>query len=514
MRRILIITAAVVAALAIVGGFLLFRGGGEMSALAQLDAAIAPYDGLYAGASYDAATDRLVIDGLMLRNYAVDADAEPLDLIEIGHIEVTGIARRALSDVLRSNQEQDILGQLDASDLSFTEEGQIIRIARLSMSNVTIVPPEGIERSAEGEGEGEGEISRVQMAARAGLSLRAGRIEITGFASPDEGMTGMRFDSLVLMDVSEGTIGSLTAGGLALWDQGQVGTVGDTINLAAEAIMLADMNAQTPLRRLARGDGVSFDRQSDIPTYLSFQAEGVVIEEEEGDPLVISSFRIQNDEYVGAMATDTLFSVDGLRVPLRSGFIDQTQTQALRDLGYDELVFGLLYRSEFDPASGAFELADLSVGIEDMGEFTMRLSISDIPFTEGMTDQTTDALLADGFVTSVLERARMGAGALSFRNQGLIERLIQQGAARTELSTEDYMAEVMAELQARRLEAASAPLATQSFDALINFLEDPRVISVTVAPDAPVPFSQMVVAMQINPILLVEMLNLQVRVGE
>ena len=54
----------------------------------------------------------------------------------------------------------------------------------------------------------------------------------------------------------------------------------------------------------------------------------------------------------------------------------------------------------------------------------------------------------------------------------------------------------------------------QTIDALIAFLQDPTSITVTITPDEAVPLHQLIVVTQINPVVLVELLNLEVTAGD
>ena len=509
MNRNVIIAGSITAVL-VVAAVILFivRNGGEMTALAQLDATIAAYSGSYEDASYDAAGDRLVVDGLVLHNYAVDADAEPLDLVEIGHLEVVGLARRNLANVFNGDDRQKILSQLNATDLTFTEAGQAIHLERLNLDNLVVVP---LEQEIPLIG---GSITRSQAVAQVLLTLHAGRAEILGFASPELGPTGIRMDHLTVTDVTAGEVANLSLDGFRLWDHGQVGTVGDRLDLSGEHLEVSAIDLRRPLQRMLANERVNFERQSDLPIFSTVDVDNIRVEEEGGAAISIGSMMLRNDDYIGAMPTATTFAMEDFLIPLTSQLLEPAQVQAITNLGYEELIFNLAYRSDFDPTTGSFEITGLTLGVEEMAELSLRFALSDVPFTEEMTEMTAEALLESGYVTQVLENAKMGRGELRFRDHGMMQRAIDQASAEQGQNPEEFLASVLIELDGQRQAMASSPEAVQAIDALSSFLSNPGQIALILNPEAPVPFSQVVVATQINPVLLVEMFNLEVAASE
>jgi len=507
MQRNLIIAGVVAIAIIVlgVGAYLTLLSNGDDFALARLDRLVRDQNGEYQNATYDVAEDRLVVEGLILRDFAAAPDAEPLDLIAVGHLDVIGLARFSLRDVLFSGRAQRIFERLAASDIALTESGQTIRIASVAMEDVSFV---------EGNLDREENLTRSQVLGRALLQLDAAEIHVSGFESPAEGPTGMQLSDLRITGVHGGAVDTVTAQGLRLWDQGQIGTVGDTVRLQSAGITLSGLDARVPLTRLAAGAGIEFDRQSDIPIYQSFSLNDLIVEHEGGQPLTVGSLQVENGAYEGPMPTQSTWSLSALRVPFDGTFVDPQEVAVLRDLGYEDLVFNFRYGFEFDLASQDFDLSDVSVGIEDVMDMEMQLHIRNVPFTEDMIDSTADALLSEGFATAVLEQAAVQGGRLSITDRGVFERVVNLNAGRAGIPTEEYLQTSIEELEAKRIEVASSEPAVQTIDALILFLQDPTSITVTISPDEAVPLHQLIVVSQINPMVLVELLNLEVSAGD
>jgi len=118
--------------------------------------------------------------------------------------------------------------------------------------------------------------------------------------------------------------------------------------------------------------------------------------------------------------------------------------------------------------------------------------------------------LQDDFITALLEQAALEAGTLSFTDFGLYDRLVVSNAGQAGQTREEYVQTAIEGLRARRAEVASSETAVQTIDALITFFETPGTLTMTIAPDDPVPVQQLVLATQINPLILVELLKLQV----
>jgi len=507
MQRNLIIggVAALVVAFLAFGAYFGLRAGSGDMALAQVDRIVNAHDGEYESASYDTDEDRLIIDGLVLRNYLTDPEAEPLDLVEIDHLDVSGLARFNLRDVLSGGRTQNVFSVLTATGITLTEGGQVINVERFTARDVALVSTDAFDGADDGV-----QLTRQEEVAQLALLLHAGEVGVSGFESPAEGPTGMRLDELVLSDMRAGTIGRITASGASLWDNGQMGTVGDTVRLDVGHMTLDGLDARVPLGRMARGEDVRFERQSNMPLYDVFTADNILMEQERGEPLALAAVSIENDEYEGPMPTETAVSISALRLPLAADFIDPQETASLRNLGYDELIFNFAYRAGYDFDTRTFSLMGMSVGVDDMGELQMDFEVSGIPFSEDMIDQSAEALLQDDFIAALLEQAAMEVGSLSYTDHGLFDRVVSANAEKAGQTREEYVQAAVDGLRAEREEVASSEPAVQAIDALIAFFETPGTLTMTVAPDAPVPVQQMVLATQINPLILVELLNLQV----
>lgn len=507
MQRNLIIggVAALVVAFLAFGAYFGFRAGGDDFALAQFDRVVNAYDGTYDSATFDTDDGRLIVEGLVLHNYLTDSEAEPLDLVEIDHLDASGLARFNLSDVLSGGRTQTIFSTLTATGITLTESGQVITVERFTARDVSLVSTDAFEPVPAGT-----QLTRREEVARLALLLHAGEMRISGFSSPSEGPTGMRLAEFAIDDMEAGTIGGIRASGLSLWDNGQMGTVGDTVRLDVGHVTLEGLDARVPLGRVARGEAVGFDRQSNVPLYDAFSADNISMQPERGDPLVIGAVSIANNEFQAAMPTDTTLSVSALRLPLVGDLMGPEEAASLRNLGYDELVLNFDYRAVFDFDTQEFELSDMALGIEDMGELHLQFRVGGVPFTEEMVDRSAEALLQDDFITALLEQAALEAGTLSFTDFGLYDRVVTANAEQAGQTREEYVQATIEGLRARRAEVASSETAVQTIDALISFFETPGTLTMTIAPDAPVPVQQLVLAMQINPLILVELLKLQV----
>jgi hypothetical protein len=511
MQRNLIIAAGALLVVLVLGAafYVAFLANGDEVALAQLDRAVRAYDGSYDSADYDPVTDRLIVEGLVLHDVQLDPEAEPLDLVEVSHLDVTGLARLTLQEALGGGRRQDVLSTLEAMGIVLTEDDQAISIARLAMRDVSLDVTGQPDFDAAAPG-----VTRAQVAAQLALILHAGEITVTEFQSPQEGPTGMEVGVLRIEDMEGGRVASISAERVSLWDEGQIGTVGDTLRLRAGGLSLENIDARVPLQRMAAGEAVTFNRQSNVPTYSRFGADDLVIERERGEPLTVGGLSVENTAYVGPMAADTSVSLTALRLPLNGEFVDEQESAALRELGYDNLVFNFRYAAAFDVAGQAFDLTDMAVGIDDLGELQMALLVGDVPFTEDMIDRTAESLADEGFIAALLEYATLQSGTVSFTDDGLFARVVEQNAAKAGQSPEEYLQTAIAELQAQREEVASSEVAVEAVDALIAFFEDPQTISVSFAPDTPVPLHQLVIATQINPLILIELLNLQIATSD
>ncbi len=493
--------AALIAIAATLWFVLLDRG--EDFAVAGLERAITEAGGSFASIEVDASLGEVVITDLSLPDIQFDGGAEQLDLLEIERLSARGVARRSFAELVRLNSEQHLFDQVILEGVTLVEAGQRISIRRVQVSDARIVP--SATRSPMGD-----TVTREQETAYNALLVHLGEVEISGFASPREGITGAEMELATLTGYAGGRFESFDASGLRLWDNGQTGTVGDSILLQIGALRLADVDMTRALNRVVAGQALTFERQSEIPTFAELSAEVIEAEDELGTAIQIARMSFTNSAYVGALATESSVTVNELHFPLDTDAVESAQINTLRRLGYDDLIIDFNYHSQFDMATGVANLDRMQAAVRDMGELSLDLSLHDVPFTEDMVEMTGATLAESGFIDQMLAEATFASGTIRFQDMGIVDRLIDFQALQEDKAPEDVRAEIQAQLLASRAEMAASPLALEAMDALLAFVESPGSITVAANPTEPVPVSQVLVAAQINPALLLEILNLRV----
>lgn len=498
---------ALLAVTLVAGLWFFLKGSGEEFALDRIERAIAEQGGTVESIIIDGAQGMLEIRGLSLPQVQFHETDEPLDLLEIDRLHATGLTRHALSDLASISAPRHLFDTFTLDGVRLVEDGQRITVQHVALSDAQVVPVGGALAEVE-------RTTREQQSAFSLLMLQMGEVVVEGFASPREGVTGAEIERVVLTDYASGRFESLSASGLRLWDNGQVGTVGDSILLEMDAVEFAGVDATRPLADLVHGRVVTFDRQSQIPTFASLTVRGVEAQDEAGTAIEISRLHVANASYDGALATDTSVSLDAFQFPLDAEEVESSQVNTLRRLGYDDLVIDFEYRTQFDVASGHADISTFRATVREMGTVSMAVSMEDVPISADMADMTSEALIASGFVERLVSDTKLASGLIEFSDLGIVNRLIEFQALQDNKTADEVRQDILTQLSASRAEMAGSPLALEAVDALSAFVETPGTVSIHARPDEPVPFNQVLVATQINPALLLEMLNLRVTSSE
>ncbi len=192
----------------------------------------------------------------------------------------------------------------------------------------------------------------------------------------------------------------------------------------------------------------------------------------------------------------TRFFAESLRVP-----IDELTAlpygARLRDVVADTLRFSTEVSVVIDPKREALRIDPLVVRALDLGGLEMTVAFDDFP----------NVVPGEEMLEAMIN-ARLAGAQLSYREDGLLQALMEQGAAERDLSLEQFRAEIRETIR----EQDFVDAATR--EELLRFLEDPYRLTLQLAPERPPSFAEILGMALIAPDQIRGILNMRIHAEE
>ncbi|WP_305989293.1 hypothetical protein [Roseibium sp. MMSF_3544] len=419
--------------------------------------------------------------------------------------------------VPESGQERTLLGSGSAVDYKSTQEvgdGITIKIEadRATLDNVTMVKRENdvlgllddlLDQKAPSPEElitdifqfyrsftlGDARISGVSVIVPIGPGLESA-IKIEEMAMTNIGSSGIGEMMLVGLDAP-----NLPEGASVKLDWAAIGDIEFaeyTPMKAMIATLMSDPNygEDNPIE-VARAF---------VPRSFAYELEGLDVTIPDVGQTAIGKAEMTISSTVPPIPTSLHVRSDGIRVPV--SVIDEPEAQALfQALGLDTVVWSDETRFYWDEATLELRLERLMVDIEGVGRAEASARFANVPkaLFEDPEGQGQIAAISAQFVDA----------SLSFKDAGLASKGLEHFA-----EAQGLPAEVLREVLIAQATEATAPIQNEAFtkmvtDAVSKFLNDPKDLSVTLAPANPVPLAQILGSMA-APQTLPDLLNVKV----
>lgn len=213
-----------------------------------------------------------------------------------------------------------------------------------------------------------------------------------------------------------------------------------------------------------------------------------------------STESIQVDEVVvykydkkGEVPTHVSMAINGMMLPASA----VGEATPLQPFGYDkDLSVDFATEYQYQEKEQAIRLKKFQVGAEEVGDLDLTLHLSNVPMDEGALANYPMSLLG-----AVFHEAK-----LTYKDDSLVTRMFDTGAASQGVSVDDFKKEAIANLEAS-LAAGEEGLSKELVKEITAFINNPDDFSLTMSPKEPVPFSSL---MGIGgPDEVIELLNVQ-----
>ena len=329
-------------------------------------------------------------------------------------------------------------------------------------------------------------------AARASFSAareEGGNVVIDGLSIRQaEGGDTMAFATTTVRDPAEAEGGNITASAIEMTGgtlQGETTGTIETVTISNPTILPA-----AAIAAAGQTQGLTFD---------AAEAANISLKpKDQPEPMAIERVRIETSNVVDSVPQASRGSAEGIVVPASyfAGGAMGPQT-----LGYDNLTFDVTWDGARDPQTGTLSVSDFKLAMRDGGTLSLTGELGNVPVGQGADPQANAAAMSDMTVRNL---------TLRYEDQSLATRILDTMAKQQGISREQYAQQLGTALPFMLSAINNPTFQEQVASAVGAFLNDPKSLTIRVAPANPVSGAQMMQIMQTAPQTLPETLNVTV----
>lgn len=318
--------------------------------------------------------------------------------------------------------------------------------------------------------------------------------------------------NLKIVSEAEGKIGTMTVakttwtgaaptpdGGIAADEVAAegLGFESDDAKIKADKVVLTKYRGPAPSKVVP---GKISGERFDLATVT-----GVTITTEDGKSVPFASASFTATDYVGDTPRKSTFELKGLVLPLDPA---DTDVEPVRALGYEKVTIDASFAGTWDDKTGRVDVSSLTVGAADMGTLKIAATIG------GLTPEVVDALKkVDGDQTKQMELLQgLSVESLSLRweDASLTGRVLDQQAKQQGVDSKTYAKQLKLLMPAMLSMIGNKDFEKKVAGATGTFLDQPKSLTVSARPKAPVPFGQLMGAAMAMPQTLPAVLGVEV----
>lgn len=218
----------------------------------------------------------------------------------------------------------------------------------------------------------------------------------------------------------------------------------------------------------------------------------------------LDSLALTGGNYLGTMPQRSDFTFTSLSVPV-SLLTDETLVSELTAMGYETIDLSGGMTLTYDADKGDFWLEDLTVKAADMGVVSGDFHLGGLPLSLVEKPDEMQARLNDATLVSA---------SLTYGNGGVVEKAFDAQAKKLDQDGEKFRENTAGALPLM-LNFLEDPKLQAKFEGPISdFIKDPKSITLTVAPEKPVPFAELQKVNTDKPNDLIRLLNVGVTANE
>jgi hypothetical protein len=215
--------------------------------------------------------------------------------------------------------------------------------------------------------------------------------------------------------------------------------------------------------------------------------------------VTIDRFYVETGNVVDNVAQDSKGSVEGITIP--STLFPAGSSFKPDAIGYDKLILDVSWDGTRDMAARTMTIRDFTLSIEDGGDLSIEGLIGEIPDAHTLNDPGA---------ASGVTKTQVHNLTIRYDDKSLAGRVLDFLAKQQNLSRADYAKQISAALPFLLAALNNQPFQEQVATALGGFLQDPKSLTIEIAPEAPVSGDDLITLAKTQPGAIPEKLNASV----
>lgn len=202
------------------------------------------------------------------------------------------------------------------------------------------------------------------------------------------------------------------------------------------------------------------------------------------------------------------------KLAVAASAMEKEQADGLKELEIDNLVINGEFAFKFDEADKSFDLAKVTLDLEQLGELRLRLKLTGITPADlkaATGDSDKPAQPGQNPAMGLLSRLNLAGAAIAFKDKGLLARVFKADAKKKNVSEAAAKAKFIDELNEERGKAED-DVTKEVIDAVIKFVRNPNEIEFVMAPSAPANVMMAVMTVMGNRATFKQLLGLTIAV--
>jgi hypothetical protein len=196
-------------------------------------------------------------------------------------------------------------------------------------------------------------------------------------------------------------------------------------------------------------------------------------------PLDIASMHIELANVVDGQPNDIKMIMDGIVIPIEAFEFEEALATSLTQMGYESFTAGVTVDGAYAEDTDTLTIRSVALRAADVGELTFSGIIGDFPIG--------NLLEGAEMAQAALTAATLHSASITFVNAGIVDRILEEQARSFNTTKEQFAMTTSMALPFMLSFIGNQPFQERLAEPLGAFIMDPKNITITAAPGAPVP---------------------------
>lgn len=236
----------------------------------------------------------------------------------------------------------------------------------------------------------------------------------------------------------------------------------------------------------------------------AFSAEGISFNQPGKAPVVVDSAGLDLSDYANDVPHAIDLSVEGIAVDPAAVDAGGQFASQLKAMGYDKLTFGFYGSGSLDEASGDLAVNEITVDGTDLGTVTLAGTFG------GLTADVLNKFKQPTPSQEALGKITLKQASVYYGDASLAGRIIAMQAKQMGQEPAAFVGQITGALPLLLSAIGNQPFQEKLSQGLTTFLKDPKNLTVTVKPEAPIALIDLISTSQTAPQTLPDVLKADV----